>query len=318
MIHEICRSRDAVRADDRAPAGPDLRRAAGRRPSGRGGRVRDAVPLRPLRELPRRHRRADHRRLGRARRPRPGHDAHRARDPRVARHVPQPRQPRQGRDHRRRDERRPGRGGRRSRLARGRASAPRVPVPRDRGARGHARGDARDPARPVGRAGRLVVHRRALRDRGRPVPPQAGLAAVAQRRPAAADRRRRGVAALVPDRRPVRRRVQPVIGEPAGRHPEVRGARRDAARRGPRPLDDRPLRDGRDAGGSHDRGDPRPRGRPCCQPSGRRSRARRGSRPGVPAGSMARPIRRAPRWPRSRRSGSSGSCSRTSCPATSR
>ena len=38
---------------------------------------------------------------------------------------------------------------------------------------------------------------------------------------------------------------------PRGRHPEVRGARRDAARRGPRPVDDRPFRDGRDAGGSH-------------------------------------------------------------------
>ena len=152
-------------------------------------------------------------------------------DPRVAGHVPEPRQPRQGRDHRRRDERRAGRGGGRRRLARGRAQAARVPVPGDRRAGGHARGDARDPPRPVGRAGRLVVHRRALRDRGRPVPPQAGVAPGPQRRPAAAHRRWRGVAALVPDRRPLRGRVQPVVGEPPGRHAEVRVARRDACGR---------------------------------------------------------------------------------------
>ena len=52
-----------------------------------------------------------------------------------------------------------------------------------------ARGDARDPPRPVGRARRLVVHRRALRDRRRALPAQAGVAAGAEGRPAADPRR---------------------------------------------------------------------------------------------------------------------------------
>ena len=95
------------------------------------------------------------------------------------------RQPRQGRGDRRRDERRPGRGRGRRRLARGRAQAPRLPVPGDRRAGRHARGDARDPARPVGGAGRLVVHRQALHGRGRVLPPEAGVAPGPRRRPAA-------------------------------------------------------------------------------------------------------------------------------------
>ena len=136
--------------------------------------------------------------------------------------------------------------------------------------------------------------------------------------PAAAHRRWRRVAALVPDRRPLRGRVQPVVVEPTGRHAEVRAARRDAAGGRPGPVDHRPLRDGRDADGPDDRRDPRPRVGRSCRRSGRRSRARRGSRRGAPAGSTARPTRRARRWPRSRRPGSSGSCSRTSFPGTSR
>ena len=155
----------AVRADDRAPDGPHLRRPAGRRAAGRGGRVRDVLPVRPLRELPGRDRPADDRRLGGARRAGPRDDPDRPRRPRLAGDVPDARQPRQGRRHRRRDERRPGRGRGGGRLARERAPAPRLPVPADRGAGRHARGDARDPARPVGGAGRLVVPRRALHGR---------------------------------------------------------------------------------------------------------------------------------------------------------
>ena len=200
----------------------------------------------------------------------------------------------------------------------GRAPAPRVPVPGDRRAGRHARGDARDPPRPVGRARRLVVHRRALRDRGRPVPPQAGVAPGPQRRPAAAHRRWRGVAALVPDRRPLRGRVQPVVGEPTGRHAEVRAARRDAAGGGPRPVDHRPLRDGRDADGPDDRRDPRPRvGAPVGVRRGGVGRGvvRAAARPVDPR--HARPGARVA-GRRSRRPGSSGSCSRTSFPGTSR
>ena len=60
----------------------------------------------------------------------------------------------------------------------------------------------------------------------------------AEGRPAADPRRRRGVAAVVPDRGPLRGRVQPVVGEPQGRDAEVRGARRDAPGRRTRPVDD--------------------------------------------------------------------------------
>ena len=73
-----------------------------------------------------------------------------------------PGQPRQGRADGRRDERRPGRARDGRRLARRRAPPPRVPVPRDRRARGHAGGGARDRPRPVGGARRLVVHRDAI------------------------------------------------------------------------------------------------------------------------------------------------------------
>ena len=118
--------------------------------------------------------RAHHRCLDGRRRPGARHDDHRPRRAGLARDVPDARQPRQGGDHGRRDERRAHRGRPRRRLARGRAPAPRVPVPGDRGAGGPARGDAGDPPRALGRARRLVVHRQALRGGGLALPAEAG------------------------------------------------------------------------------------------------------------------------------------------------
>ena len=218
----------------------------------------------------------------------------------------------------RRDERRPGRGRARRGLARGGAPAPRLPVPGDRRAGRHARGDARDPPRPVGRARRLVVHRQALRDRGLAVPAQAERAAGPQRRPAADHRRWRGVAPVVPDRRQVRGRVQPLVGEPRGggaRSTRELDATIKAAGREPSSITHSAMvgvlmgRDGRRGEG--------PRGESAHgvrRVGGGRGLVRAAPRPLDPR--HARPgARGASRG--SRRPASNGSCSRTSCPATS-
>ena len=101
---------------------------------------------------------SDDRRLGGPRRPRSRYPADRTRRARLADDVPTPGELREGRDDRRRDERRPDRGRRRRGLERGRAPPARPAVPADRRTGGPARGHAGDPARAVGRAGRLVVH----------------------------------------------------------------------------------------------------------------------------------------------------------------
>ena len=224
-------------------------------------------------------------------------------------------------DHRRRDERRADRGRRRGRLARGRAPAARVPVPGDRRAGGAARGDARDPPRAVGGARRLVVPRaRTTRSRTRCFRPKPGSLAGRERRPAADPRRRRGLAALVPDRGPLRRRVQPVLVEPAGRGPEVRGRSTTtlrAAGRDPATLT-RSAMVGMLMGRDEDEVRRR-ESRRCSRRSARRTAGEAWFEPrrarwihGTP--DQARASRRGVR----RRPASSGSCSRTSCRATSR
>ena len=55
---------DALRPDDRAPAGAQLRRDPGPGPRGGGGRAGGVLPLGPLRLVPRSRRPADHRRVG--------------------------------------------------------------------------------------------------------------------------------------------------------------------------------------------------------------------------------------------------------------
>ena len=111
--------------------------AAGDRPARRGGRLRDPVPVRPLRELPGRRRAVTP--------PTPGPWSRASRGTRRGSASASlvspvtfrtPGQPRQGRGHGGRDERRARRGGPGRRLARGRAPPPRVPVPGDRGAGG--------------------------------------------------------------------------------------------------------------------------------------------------------------------------------------
>ena len=119
-------------------------------------------------------------------------------------------------------------------------------VPADQGAGRPDGGPAGDPARAVGRAGRLVVPGPPGHDRGRLVPPQAGRRpgppADADRwRPTAAAGRRPGLAALVPARRALRGRVQPVlVGAGQGAHrrsrPSTRPARRSVATRRRSPI----------------------------------------------------------------------------------
>ena len=79
---------DALRPDDRAPAGHELRRPAGGRQAGGGERLRCVLPGRPLRELSRAGRPAHHRRLDRRRRAGPRDPADRARRARLAGDVP--------------------------------------------------------------------------------------------------------------------------------------------------------------------------------------------------------------------------------------
>ena len=105
-----------------------------------------------------------------------------------------------------------------------------LPFPDDQGAGRHDGGAVRRPPRPVGRAGRLVVRRGPRHDRGRPAPSEAGRPsrpadARERRQPAPSARRRRGFAALVPDRGPLRRRVQPVVVLAGDRGGQVRRAR---------------------------------------------------------------------------------------------
>src|SRR6266446_8517276 len=57
----------AIRPDDRAPAGSDVRRAAGHRPAGGSGRLRASLPVGSLPELSWPVGRADDRCLGRPR-----------------------------------------------------------------------------------------------------------------------------------------------------------------------------------------------------------------------------------------------------------
>ncbi len=158
----------------------------------------------------------DHRRVGGPRRAGPGDIADRARSAGLPGDVPPRRQPRQGRDDGRRDVGRPDRVRAWRRLERRRAPPARAAVPADQRASRPPRGQPRDPPRAVGRAGRLVVHRQAAEDRGRPVLPEAGRRArppapAERRRPAAAPRRWRRDAAVDADRGPLRGRVQSLV-----------------------------------------------------------------------------------------------------------
>ena len=168
--------------------GMSLRRPAGDRQARRGERLRRVLPLRPLRELPGRGRQADHRRLDRRRRAGPRDRADRARRARLAGDVPPSGQP-SPRSSTTVDEMSGGRIEVGVGAGWNETSTPARPaVPADQGARRPHGGPAGDPARPVGRAGRLDVrghHRRPRR--GRAVPAAAGRGA----RPAA---RRRSVA----------------------------------------------------------------------------------------------------------------------------
>ena len=124
---------------------------------------------------------------------------------------------RQGRHDRRRDERRPDRGRGRRGLERDRASPARPRLPGDQGAGRPDGGPAGHPPRAVGRAGRLVVRGRDRhQDRGRAVPAAPGGRARTpahddRRRPAPDHHRRSGLAPVLSARRPLRRRVQPVV-----------------------------------------------------------------------------------------------------------
>ena len=208
------------------------------RPPRRGGRLRDPVPVRPLRELSGRFGSTHHRRLDRRRRSGARDGADRARGAGVAGDLPDPRQPGQGRGHGRRDERRAHRARRRRRLERGGARRHGFPFPAI-GERAEMLEETLEILRglwdePDGWSftGRHYAWRTRCSGRSRRPP--------GPERPRAADhRRRRGDTALVPDRGPLRRRVQPLIGEPRGRGPEVRAARRDrvqAAGRDPSTL----------------------------------------------------------------------------------
>ena len=232
---------------------------------GRGGRLRDALPVRPLRELSRRDRRADDRRLGRPRRPRPRDDARSGSgalvSPVTFRHARQP----SPRSRSTVDEMSGGRvevgvgaGWHEAEHRRHGFPFPAIGERAD-----DARGDARDPPRPVGRARRLVVHRRALRDRRRAVPPEAGsLPARNGGRPpiivgARGRRARCGSRLATPTSSTSRPRAR--------RSPTQKYAALDAtpARRGPRPVVDHPLRDGRRADRAGRRRGPRPGAATC-------------------------------------------------------
>ena len=176
----------------------------------------------------------------------------RARHARLAGHVPADRQPREGRDDGRRDERRPGRVRPRRRLERRRARASWACRSRrsrsgptcSRSSSPSSTGCGASPTAGRSRASTSRIqdaqfHPKPVAGPGRPTSAERRVAA-------AAPRRRRGIAAVDADRRPLRRRVQPLVVV-AGRSPATKFA---AARRGlrgdrPRPGDDGPLGDGR-------------------------------------------------------------------------
>ena len=184
--------------------------------------------------------------------------------------------------------------GRRRRLARERAPAPRLPVPADRGAGRHARGDARDPARPVGgarTAGRSSA--RTTRSRTRSSARSRRRCRVATDGRSGSSPAAQGSPARVPDRRPLRRRVQPLVDLARRRDDEVREARRRLPGDRPRPVDARPLGDGRaahrpDAG----RGQGSRAGGPRRVRRARTRTARSGSTRAGRAGSTGRRTRR--------------------------
>ena len=197
---------DAVRADDRGAAGTVLRGPAGRGPPGRGRRVRGDVPVGSLPLVPGSLGQPDDRCLDRPGWTRTRDDDAGSRGPRLTGDVPARGAPGQGRDHGRRDERRAGRGRRRRRLERRRARGVRAPVPGHLRASRHARGDAGDPPRPLGGAGRLVLLGRALVGGWRVVPTRSPRASPSVRRAArpgrgswSAGAGRRGPSGLPPD-----------------------------------------------------------------------------------------------------------------------
>ena len=190
--------------------------------------------------------------------------------------VPPRRHLRQGRHDRRRDERRTDRGRRRRGLERPRAPAARAAVPSRSSERADAhRGPARDPPRPVGRAGRLVVRRQdrsTIRDAlfypkpvdvpGRPRTPNGGA------RPSA-HRRRLGLATRRPGwPRRCARRVQP-DSVAARRSPRRTSPKVDAACAaiGRDPADAGALDDGRRARGTDRRRGPSARAGRCSRRS---------------------------------------------------
>ena len=192
------------------------------------------------------------------------------------------------------------------------------PFPEIGGAGRHARGDARDPARPVGGPGRLVVQGRALHDRGLVLPAEAGVPA-GPRGPADPD----------PHRRPGSPRAYRI----AARHADefnLSSTSPDVATEKYAKLDDACRAIGRDPStfthsamvglliGRTDAevkdaraGDPR-----RVRGLGRAT-ARSGSTRAARAGSTERLTRRARGSGSSPTRASSGSCSRTSSPAIS-
>ena len=157
------------------------------------------------------------RRVDRGGRPGAGHGADRPGRAGVAGHVPDPGQPRQGRGHGGRDERRARGGGPGRRLARGRAPPARVPVP-EIGERAdmleetleivHGLWDEPDGWSFIGR--HYAVEDALFRPKPGSLPGRDG------RQPNILVGGQ-GTAALVPDRGPLRGRVQPLLDQPRGR-----------------------------------------------------------------------------------------------------
>ena len=167
----------------------------------------------------------------------------------------------------------------------------------ERAGRPHG-GRPRDPPRAVGRAGRLGLRGPPGLDPRRAVPSQAGrrprpAADPDRRRAAATAGRRLRLAALVPDRGPLRRRVQPELVGPGSSPRGVRRRRRGLRRHRARPIDADPLDDGRRAHRPQRGRDARPPVGGGARRSGPTSRIGRGSKSASSAGSPARPTTRA-------------------------
>ena len=268
---------------------------------------------------------ADDRRLGRPRRPRPRDVDDPPRRARQPGDVPPPGQLREARHDGRPDERRADRGRRRRGLERRRPPAAR---PR-RSRRSSERADlwrtssrcctACGRSRPAGRS--TATRSACATARCGPGPVEVDGPAVGENgRDAAADHhRQRGHASWLPDRRALRGRVQPLVVLARRRAGEAGRARRGLRAVGPRPEDAHALGDGRGAHRAR-RGRGRRAAPTRCSPSSARSAgaarawldARRERWILGHAGRGARDGRAATPRP-----GSSGSCSRTSCPATS-